>query len=145
MKKQTVAKIVALLTFSCIAINFSACNKDNIDNSTNSSYEQTDGNDSSSSTTKIKLLGDIIPAPTMKYDIINGSDESVYLEVENVTESDFRAYVETCKPYGFDGYIKSATSPDLYYMEYNSENYYLEVFFYEENQKFSVYVRTPKN
>ena len=145
MKKQTVAKIVALLAFCCIAFSFSACSEDNTDNTTNSSYEQTGGNGSSSFAPKIKLLGDIIPAPTMEYDIINGSDESVYLEVENATESDFRAYVETCKPYGFDGYIKSATSPDLYYMEYNNENYYLEVFFYEENQKFSVYIRIPKN
>ena len=92
---------------------------------------------------KIKLLGNIIPRPSMKYDVIISSDESVSLEVNNATEDDFRAYVDTCRPYGFDGEIKSATSPDLYYSEYNEDEYFLQIFFYEEEQKFSVYIRIP--
>ena len=36
--------------------------------------------------TKIKLLGDIIPRPSVDYDVINSSDDSVYLEVKNATE-----------------------------------------------------------
>lgn len=92
---------------------------------------------------KTKLLGNIIPAPKMKYDVINGSDESVYLKVNNATESDFRAYVASCEPYGFDGYIKSANFPDYYFMEYNEDNYFLEIRYYEEEQYFSVYVRVP--
>ncbi len=139
--KKHLFKIVAVLLLCCIAFSFTACGDDN--NSSNSSSEETNNSNNSSSNKKVKLLGDIIPEPSMSYDIINGSDESVYLEVENATESDFRAYVESCEPYGFEGYIQSATVPDLYFREYNAENYFLEIRFNEDEQNFSVYIRTP--
>ncbi len=135
--KEKIKKIVALLSICCLFFSIVACEKDK-PNSTNSS-----SNGTNSSITKEKLLGDIIPEPSIDYDIINASEESVYLEVSNASENDFRNYVESCKPYGFDGYIKSATMPDLYFMEYNDENYYLEVRFEEEEQEFSVYIRCP--
>ena len=91
----------------------------------------------------VKLLGDIIPEPAMQFDIINGSSEYVYLEVKNATEDDFRSYVESCKPYGFDGYIKSAESPDFYFKENNADGYLVEVRYEKDDQKYTVYVSPP--
>ena len=124
-------KFIILLLAVLMMVSVVACREGDASNS---------GNNSSN---KVKLLGDIIPKPDMDYDVINGSDESVYLEVKNATERDFRDYVESCESYGFDGYIKSATFPDLYFMEYNDDNYFLEVRFMEDEQEFSVYVRIP--
>ena len=109
---------------------------------------ENNSNDPSSNTqinnsTKIKLLGNIIPRPSVDYDVINSSDDSVYLEVKNATEEDFREYIDSCRSYGFDGEIMSATMPDLYYREYNADNYFLEVRFMEDEQEFSIYIRTP--
>ena len=92
----------------------------------------------------IKLLGEVIPKPSMDYDVINSSKESIYLTVSNASENDFRSYVDSCKTYGFDGEIKSATVPDLYFREYNSENYFLEIRFTEADQEFSIYVNKSK-
>ncbi len=142
MKKHFI-EIISILLLCCMAFSFTACGNDNDNNSSNSSNGQGDNSNNHSSDKKVKLLGDIIPEPSMSYDIINGSDESVYLEVENATESDFRAYVESCEPYGFEGYIQSATVPDLYFREYNAENYFLEIRFNEDEQNFSVYISTP--
>ncbi|MBQ7923925.1 MAG: hypothetical protein IJ329_01310 [Clostridia bacterium] len=141
MKKRLATKLMALLSFCCIPLSLMACD-DSTKNNSNGSSSNSTSNSNSSST---KLLGDIIPEPKMDYDIRHADNEWVSLEVENADESDFRSYVDSCRPYGFDGYIQSATSPDLYYMEYNEEDYYLEVFFYEDEQSFSVYVRVPNN
>ncbi len=145
-------KIVALILILLMSMCFFACTKSeddlsDINNVTNNSINDntiSSKNDSpSTNNNKIKLLGNIIPRPTLDYDVINSSYESVYLTVENASEDDFRAYVNSCRSYGFDGEIKSATVPDLYYREYNDENYFLEVRFMEEEQEFSVFVQTP--
>ena len=132
--KKTIFLILALL----VATSFTACSSGNPNNNSNPTPTH-----SSSSSSKIKLLGDIIPLPKMNYDVINASDEYVYLEVENASENDFRSYVESCKPYGFDGYILSATVPEFYFREYNSDGYFIEVRF--ENQGFSVFVEKREN
>ena len=102
-------------------------------------------NSNKNNSSATNLLGNIIPRPSIDYDIINSSNDSVYLEVKNATEEDFRNYIDSCRSYGFDGEIMSATMPDLYYREYNDDNYFLEVRFMEEEQEFSIYVSAPEN
>ena len=90
-----------------------------------------------------KLLGDIAPKPIKKYEVISTFDDSIYLVVRSASEEDFEAYVESCYEYGFDGYIKTATSPDKYFMEYNDDGYYLEIMYYKDQAHFSIYIRKP--
>ena len=80
----------------------------------------------------------------MPYDI-KASSSYIIAQVHNITEDDFLEYVNSCRDYGFDGTVESATSPTLYYMEYNSEGYYLEVFYYESEEYFSIYISPPKS
>ena len=134
MKKAITLFVLLMLCFC--AFSCTQENNGELDNENNNGIISTD---------KIKLLGDIIPRPALKYDVINSSDESVYLEVKNATETDFRNYVDSCRSYGFDGEIMSAEFPDYYYREYNGENYFLEVRFMEKDQEFSIYIRKPTN
>ena len=131
MKKLITLLLTLLLCFTVVGCaNENNSNDPSLNTQTNNS-------------TKIKLLGDIIPRPSIDYDVINSSDDSVYLEVKNATEEDFREYVDSCRSYGFDGEIMSATMPDLYYREYNTDDYFLEVRFMEDEQEFSIYICTP--
>ena len=129
-------KLISLLLTLLIFFSIVGCANENNSNDPTS-------NSQTNSSTKIKLLGNIIPRPSIDYEVINSSDDSVYLEVKNATEEDFRQYVDSCRVYGFDGEIMSATMPDLYYREYNADNYFLEVRFMEDEQEFSIYIRTP--
>lgn len=142
MKKIILFFMVMLLAFSFVACE----SKDKLDNDTNNTeITNRNSDEETKTTTKVKLLGDIAPKPSKKYDIINTSEDNIYLVVKNANEDDFRDYVESCQDYGFDGYIKSATTPTLYFREYNEEDYYLEVNFYEDDGKFSVYIKAPNN
>ena len=129
-------KLIPLLLTLLFCFTIVGCANKNNSNDPSSNTE-------TNNSTKIKLLGDIIPRPSVDYNVINSSDDSVYLEVKNATEEDFREYVDSCRSYGFDGEIMSATMPDLYYREYNTDNYFLEVRFMEDEQEFSIYIRTP--
>ena len=126
MKKLTIFLLALLLCFSAVGCASTTDSLTNVGASTS-------------------LLGNKIPRPSMAYDVITSSKDSVYLEVKNATEQDFRQYVDSCRAYGFDGEIMSATVPDLYYREYNADNYFLEVRYMKAEQEFSVYICAPKN
>lgn len=83
-----------------------------------------------------------IPEPSFGYDV-KASSTYLCVEVYNTTEEDFYDYVDECRAYGFNGTVGSATSPDLYYMVYDADEYYLEVFYYADDEYIYVYVRPP--
>ena len=83
-----------------------------------------------------------IPEPSFEYDV-KASFTYLCVEVYNTTEEDFYDYVDECRTYGFNGTVGSATSPDLYYVVYDAEEYYLEVFYYADDEYIYVYIRPP--
>lgn len=83
-----------------------------------------------------------IPEPSFEYDV-KASSTYLCVEVYNTTEEDFYDYVDECRAYGFNGTVGSATSPDLYYMVYDVDEYYLEVFYYADEEYIYVYIRPP--
>ena len=85
-----------------------------------------------------------IPEPSFEYDV-KASSTYLCVEVYNTIEEDFYDYVDECRAYGFNGTIGSATSPDLYYMVYDADEYYLEVFYYADEEYIYVYIRPPYN
>lgn len=85
-----------------------------------------------------------IPEPSFEYDV-KASSTYLCVEVYNTTEEDFYDYVNECRTYGFNGTVGSATSPDLYYMVYDADEYYLEVFYYADEEYIYVYIRPPYN
>ena len=83
-----------------------------------------------------------IPEPSFEYDV-KASSTYLCVEVHNTSEEDFYDYVNECRAYGFNGSVGSATTPDLYYMVYDAEEYYLEVFYYADDEYFYVFIRPP--
>ncbi len=91
-----------------------------------------------------KGAGSYIPEPNFEYELKAWSSY-LCVEVQNITEEDFYNYVELCLESGFDGEVDSAISPSLYLMAYNEENCYLEIFYYEDSQRFTIYITPPKS
>ncbi len=86
--------------------------------------------------------GSYIPEPSLEYDWKAWSSY-LCVDVLNATENDFYDYVDLCLAHGFEGEVDEAETPSLYLMAYNEENYYLEIFYYADNQHFTIYIRKP--
>lgn len=88
-------------------------------------------------------LAAMLPVPDFKYGRIthNGADyidADIYLASEN----EFKEYKEKCKECGFDD-ISSEDETIMY--AYNSNNYYLSLYYYEYNNEFSIRIEAPES
>ncbi len=88
-------------------------------------------------------LAAMLPTPDFKYGSIthNGSDyidADIYLASEN----EFKAYKEKCKESGFND-ITNEDETIMY--AYNSNNYYLTLYYYSYNDEFSIRIEAPES
>ena len=80
-----------------------------------------------------------LPKPkSSKGEIHTNSDESLWIDVANVSESDFANYVEQCKEKGFTVDAKSDTSG---YMAYSKEGHKLDLSCYSDEM--SIHLDAP--
>ena len=74
----------------------------------------------------------ILPKPSSKYgEITIDNDTSFDMKVLDVSEDDFKEYIEDCKSYGFtiDSELNSS-----WYEAFNSEGYKVKIYWYSDNE-----------
>ncbi len=73
--------------------------------------------------------------PTNKGEVNTDSDRSFWADIEKCSESQYKAYVESCKEKGFTVEADSNTS---WYNAYNSDGYKLSLSYYSSSESLSV-------
>lgn len=85
-----------------------------------------------------KGVGKIVPEPDVEYSL-NASDSYISAEVENSNYEYFEKYVNECIKAGFKGSINSAEVPDYYFMSENENGDTVNVYFYKDDARCSIY------
>lgn len=77
-----------------------------------------------------------IPEPTLgNIEKINDFESSIIIDIENLSQDDFKEYIKQCKKIGFN-YITEESKNN--FTAFNKENYKLDLFFYDEKLRIMV-------
>jgi len=99
------------------------------------------GKKEESSEWDLLFLGEYLPEPKMTVDeVVIDEEESLYLELCEVTKKDYREYVSTCKEYGFN--VDGENSEDSF-SAFNEDGYKLYLSFWENEEKLDIQLDAP--
>lgn len=87
------------------------------------------------------VLGEMLPEPPAeKGDIWENSDESLRVDLTEVSPKEYSEYVSECKGFGFNIEPEKTASS---YTAYNEEGYKLKLDYYDSNEELSIELELP--
>ncbi len=90
---------------------------------------------------KDMTMGELVPAPNSnKGKIWDNDSEELHVDINKVSEKDYKDYVEKCKSKGFT--IDQETENNSY-VAYNKDGYKLEIDYSDYNKEYSIYLYAP--
>lgn len=82
-----------------------------------------------------------LPTPPTIYGKIHTDDESRFnIDFYQISQTDFENYVKACKEKGF---TISVTKTDSVFYAYNSDEYKLDIFYWEDDEKLTIFLDAP--